>query len=55
MKKTKKPSRNRKLSVPRETIALLTPPQLADVAGGGCDSFFSSCHSGNDPIEIEKN
>jgi hypothetical protein len=39
MKKTsKQPSRTRKLVVSRESVALLTAPQLTQVAGGAADS-----------------
>ena len=43
-KTTTKRSQHRKLVLRREAIAVLTPPQLAEAAGGdgGC-TYFSGC------------
>jgi hypothetical protein len=41
-KKTPKTSQHRKLVLRSEAIAVLTPPQLAEVVGGDC-TYFSGC------------
>jgi hypothetical protein len=43
-KSTNKTSQHRKLVLRRESIAVLTPPQLSKVAGGDPEcTYFSTC------------